>query len=507
MNDQLALVSDRDSSVELPAVATTRSGVKFAPRLSVWHYRDNVKTIHLDFAALQMPDALKSKLKHVLLWYAQHRSPSHLHNLFERLCHFASTVPLSEVITASDLMNYRSGLPRNRQWYLTSLAGLFKRWYSMGITGISAEAFAYLSDVRLKGNKKGEAVLTMDSRLGRFTDLELDALIAAMDTALNEETFTLGDYVLCMLFFAIGARPIQYAALKLCDFTNTELGDGAANYMLAVPRAKQREAMARVSFTDRVLVQKLGQRVFEYTEQLRLEFKDILPDSGQAPMFPHWRNRSECPGFEYHGTATTVSQQFKRAMSRLKVMSERTRKPVNVAAVRCRRSIGCRAAEEGHSVYVIASLLDQTDTQNTGAYVESSPAIIERIDKAVAFRLAPLAQAFMGTLISDEAHASRAGDLASRIGDPRFDIVGNCGKYGFCSAFAPIACYLCRAFEPWLDANHEAVLEFLLAERERLRKEADERIASVNDRAIVAVAQVVQMCVEEKEKRRKGGNA
>jgi hypothetical protein len=162
--------------------------------------------------------------------------------------------------------------------------------------------------------------------------------------------------------------------------------------------------------------------------------------------------------------------------------------------------VGTRAAAEGHGELIIAELLDHTDTQNVGVYVEAVPGMIERIDRAVAMQLAPLAQAFAGVIIENESQARRAGDPSSRICGPQFDAsmkpMGNCGKHGFCGLFAPIACYTCYSFQPWLDGQHEAVLEHLITERERLLASSDIRIASINDRTILAVAEVVRRCEE-----------
>lgn len=45
----------------------------------------------------------------------------------------------------------------------------------------------------------------------------------------------------------------------------------------------------------------------------------------------------------------------------------------------------------------------------------------------------------------------------------------------------------------WLDGPHEEILEYLVVERDRLMS-IDVRVATINDRTILAVAQVVQMC-------------
>ncbi len=180
-------------------------------------------------------------------------------------------------------------------------------------------------------------------------------------------------------------------------------------------------------------------------------------------------------------------------------VSERTGVKIYVTASRFRRTLGTRAAREGLNELVIAELLDHSDTQNVGVYIEAVPEIVERIDKGMAMHLAPLAQAFVGVLIDNEASATRAGDPSSRIVTPD-DLsrpVGSCGSYGFCGAMAPIACYTCRNFQPWVDGPHERILDQLVAERERIFSETgDLTIASVNDRVILACAEVVRLCQE-----------
>lgn len=74
--------------------------------------------------------------------------------------------------------------------------------------------------------------------------------------------------------------------------------------------------------------------------------------------------------------------------------------------------------------------------------------------------------------------------------------MGQCGKHGFCGFSAPIACYTCSSFEAWPDGPHEAVLSHLLERREQLMAKSDSRMASINDRTILAVASVVQRCAE-----------
>jgi integrase len=485
-----------------PETARTRSGVAFSPAEDVWKYRDGVKTIRLGFDAVSAPDSIRESFKRVLTWYAENESPSHVINLFSRFKHFASAIGLMEdPITSIHLINYRSMLTVRNEWYVGALSGLFKRWHAMCVPGISDDATEYLRKIRIKGNRKGEAVQTMDPLKGRFTDVELEGVRSALQTAYVSGVVDKGAYVLALMFIALGPRPVQLASLKVCDLevctTQTD-----TSYFLRVPRAKKREPMARSSFKRRPLIRKLGELLHEYAEEVRQSFAGILDDASHAPMFPARRRRDiEPPGFVYHRTSTALSHWFHITIGNLLVHSERTGERLHLNPTRFRRTLASRAADEGHGEFVIADMLDHEDTQNVGPYVEASQGMMERIDRAVALRLAPLAQAFAGKIIADEVQAQRAGDPTSRIREPRChdSPVGNCGQFGFCGLLAPVACYTCRSFEPWLDGPHEAVLEYLIAERDRFLAHTDKRIAAVNDRTILAVAEVVRRCSELKQ--------
>lgn len=139
-------------------------------------------------------------------------------------------------------------------------------------------------------------------------------------------------------------------------------------------------------------------------------------------------------------------------------------------------------------------------------YTQNVPEHLDAIDEAVARQLAPLAQAFAGVLINEESEAVRGGDPNSRVRTDSGEIAGICGHFGFCGALAPIACYTCKFYQPFLDGPHREILEGLLAERERIaRVTGDKTIAAVNDRTIFAVMEVIQRCeivTKEREKAR-----
>ncbi|MGR2680496.1 site-specific integrase [Chromobacterium haemolyticum] len=488
---------------QLP-ITRTRGGAIFDPNQDAWAIREGhqAASIKFSYANKVITPKLLLEFKKTLLWYAENKSIKHLENMFNRakhlFCYIAenSRKPVRE-ITSIDLLNYHSAQPDNKKWYLGALAGFLKKWHALGYYGVTADAIKLLNELRLKGNKKGEAVLTLDPIYGPFTDIEREAIQGALHQAYANSSIADDEYLLAMLFMLLGQRPSQYALLKVCDVLAPKIKDGTPIYILRVPRVKQHKA-ARLDFKERLITPQIGKFLYAYAQKVQASFANTLNTPSQAPLFPQATNDKQPAGMEYHRTSTSLSMLLTRTLKRLKVYSERTGDIIHITATRFRRTTGTVAAQEGHGELIIAELLDHSDTQNVGVYVQATPEIIARIDKAVSTTLAPLAQAFAGVIIADESAATRGSDPASRILDPRIDktcqVMGNCGSHGFCGFSAPIACYTCQSFQAWLDGPHEAVLNHLIVERERKLGITDIRIASVNDRTILAVAEVIRKC-------------
>ncbi|MFM0669471.1 site-specific integrase [Paraburkholderia sediminicola] len=507
-----ALVAFNPYVGTLPHLVTARGGSHFDPHHDIWLLRELTLKAKLRFDNIHyLGPEFKAAFRSTLVWYAQNKSLSHLVNMYSQAIRlfaykFEETQAPVVEISSIDLLNFKAHLNKDRQWYFGTLGGFLKRWFRFGYIGIRPDSYALLNQIRVKGNPKGVAIATMDPISGPFTTIEHEALQVALNEAYGRNEVTLADYVLCWLFMLLGMRPTQYAALKTCDVAQLHSGSGAPTYSVRMPRAKTRQANARSQFKDRLLTPQIGKLVFEYARQVELNFKGIIDDPTQAPLFSRERVGSGRDANIHHLTARSLAHMLTAALNRLNVTSERTGKSVKITAKRFRTTIGTRAAEEGHGELVIAELLDHSDTQNVGVYVEATPAIVERIDRAVAVQLAPLAQAFAGKLIYGAFQASRRSDPSSQIRAPSitgtFAAISSCGKHGFCGFLKPIACYTCNSFEPWLDGPHGQILDHLISERERLLAAGDARIACINDRTILAIAEVIRLCEAEPAERR-----
>lgn len=487
----------------------TKSGICFDAVGLLWSYVDGVSKVSLDFKKIKglISDEMFDAFRNVITWYIENHSPRSASNVFERFQAMVISIAPNDTvkkteIRAIDLINYKAKLNKSNISYFATLRSFIAKWYDLGYSGISEDAVIFADELRVKNNPRGVAVMTMDTNIGPFTPIEQNAIQDAVHAAHSDGTLDDASYHVVLLLIYFGARPAQLAALKACDLVIAKSKQGDLAYILNVPRAKQKTATPRSLLTPRSLTHQAGDLLAIYQQRVVREYEALLPDPKNVPLFPNPDiETGERGDFKFHHSATSLTDMLSRALRRLKVISERTGKPMNLSPIRFRRTFGTNAAREGHGEFVIAEMMDHSDIQSAGIYIAAVPEIVSRIDKAIAMDLAPLAQAFKGKLIDGESKATRGDDPKSRIVDLRVDRsgkpVGSCGQHSFCGFSAPVACYTCRNFEPWLDGPHEAVLQHLIDKRARLLETTDQRIAEVNDRQILAVAQVVQLCRDQ----------
>lgn len=492
-------------TIELPQIIQPLRGLPFNPNESRWSFNDGVTAFSLNFNRISaLSCGLINHIKMVLIWYAENTSGGQLVSHFQKLILLLEYIHQAQhglvtSISSSDLINYRDHLGKQKEWYLGSLASFLKKWHEFKLPGIADEAMEFFNQVKLKGVEKGKAVRTMDPETGPFTDIELEAIRDAVNRRYSIGGILKSDYLLIWLLLLLGQRVRQYALLKVKDVVRVKKADGSFEYIISIPRIKQQSSKLRDEFKERVLTPSFGELLFEYARSLEKKFTGLVNVPSNAPLFPAKSIRKNQPEeFYFHESPELLAFKVKSVIRSLEVFSERTGKTLHITTKRFRYTTGTRAIKEGHGELIIAELLDHSDTQNVQVYTEYAIEVVERIDKAVALRMAPLAKAFSGEIIQKESEALRGHDPTSRIVDPKIDTkmkpMGNCARTGYCGFIAPIACYTCNNFQAWVDGPHEKVLDYLLAERARLLEMADERIASINDRTILAVSDVVIEC-------------
>ncbi|MDF1807304.1 site-specific integrase [Hyphomonas sp.] len=491
---------------DLPKVALTGAGFEYFPRCDVWKLKRESDVTQIDWrpfcesCASVVLIGLKLTAIERLRRYSPHTVANAIRQ-FRRMIAWGVIPRNCDLLAPAHILSFNSRLVSAKRHYLGHVASFCKHWIDLGYPGIDARVGETLATITIPGNRKGDAVRTMDPTAGPLTEIELQGLVTVSKREFERGNVTLREYTILRLMIMLGGRPGQIAALKCGDLKSEfDRGIGATIHWLNVPRAKQRDV------TDGRPVKR---------RQISLELAGLLKacvhDAAQAcwvqpvscdsrPLFPTRRGNDLIGEIEAHPTSQEIGSCLTRLGKRLGVVSERTGEPLHVTPSRLRHTLGTRANDEGYSPLVIAEMLDHSDLQNVGVYVGHTASIVDRIDKATALYLGPLAKAFAGELIAGETYAVRKGDPSSRVSDESANGVGSCGNCGECELLAPIACYTCPSFQPWVNAPHEALLEKLIAERDRLVDQgADNRLATVNDRTICAIAEVVKRCRQHPE--------
>lgn len=493
----------------------SHAGFEFDYLDDFWTLNRNVK-VNVQFLD-DFDKALAERIRETLVYFAENSSANHTSNLTKQLKFYLQKSNHSS-FTEEGFLRVKATTSKQNEFRLSVVRGFIRQMRYLGLSDLIDESVFKLTDQwKLSGNEKGVAVLSLDPETGPFSPTEFEAIGHKAAHCFAEGKLSTEEYALLLLFKSTGRRPEQIASLKVKDFELSAKYTGSPTYVVNVPRGKQRSSGFRAQFHPVGLVDYVGKIIEEHIKNQISLIKKIVGrkfldnEVNEFPLFFTKKSieplvdikepetmaflSSELP----HIRSPEISRLLIDAVDTLKVTSERTGSLIHVNPYRFRYTLGTRAAIEGAGVLTIAKLLDQSDTQNVDVYVRNVPEYAVEISKIMNQPLARYAAAFTGKLVRDEDEANMENEGAARIPlrEKACD-VGSCGSNAFCQDYAPIACYLCPKFRPWVNAPHHLVLEWLMEERERSKMTTnnDLAIVTINDRAIVAVCQVIKLCEE-----------
>jgi integrase len=412
----------------------------------------------------------------------------------------------------STVQNYLSTLDSNSEYKLGSIRAFLLNWHDKDIGGIDPKLAPWLEQITLKGIAKGVPVANGCPHTGAYSMQEQQAILFWGVNAFFDDKLSLRDYTWLLLNIYLGARPTQFCQLKACDLT-MKTKDGITEYTLNVPQAKKhgstnfRDAM-KESDIDEDLALLFSNQASKTLEIIENKIGKLPQDlKAQMPVFMFPNEIASLSSLSelvklMNKTPDAIHMPRKYAPEILAKLSRKCNATseridgefIHLTARRFRYTMGTNASRRGLSAFSIAKILGHNDIQNVKVYTENVKELTEEINEAIAPVLAPLAQAFAGTLIASEADALRANDPRSRIRNQKGDGVGNCGTYGFC-AKGGRACYTCVKFQPWITGRHQVILNDLYEERRRLsEKGASKDVIKATDRLVLAITEVIQLC-------------
>ncbi|KGD36104.1 phage integrase family protein [Burkholderia pseudomallei] len=392
-----------------------------------------------------------------------------------------------------------------RSWYLWSSEML-------DCLGFDEEFALELDEVQIPARPSRLAVELEDEACGPLWDTEVAILRRALLDDVSMVRLHIMQRAAVTLSLAYGRNPTNFCLLRETDLRNALAGfDVPEQWMLAIPRIKKPGVGVRQAFIE--------ERV---SDELAGVLRKLL-DANQAidcgdcprPLFmreniDRWCQDTGIGEYGYHITVEQFRLLIKQFAQRMNLLSPRTKRALYITSRRLRYTFATTMVELGVSRKVLAAMLDHSDTQHVHVYYSLKGRRLTTIlDRAAALRIGPLMRLFRGTLVPSAASAANGSDPAKSIrfvGDmsavPPVEI-GACGQDRLCALDPPFSCYVCPKFQPYVEADHQAVLNELLASRREREQRYGARLSIQLDDVIYAVAEVIRKVDEYVRGRRK----
>ncbi|MBK0695305.1 site-specific integrase [Klebsiella oxytoca] len=288
------------------------------------------------------------------------------------------------------------------------------KWFELGYPGIDESAVVLLKHLDLKIKKAGQSVLQDDPTGGPLTKEEHTSLIKAMNHAYRIGVLSLSDYAISLLMSLTGRRPQQLVMLKNKDLLQNKLDTGKVEYLISVPRVKQRgkqlqyRELAIISEVASIVQLQANQSVRFVEQTLGKTLDDYT--KGKVPVFLNEEKLLDLAIIDSNflesnkifAKPTIAKTAIKNIVNTGNLISNRTGSLLNATPRRLRYTIATMLAREGHNANTIAELLDHSSTSSTGIYIKNLAGSVERIDSAVSEQLSFVADIFMNGIKSKE---------------------------------------------------------------------------------------------------------
>lgn len=289
------------------------------------------------------------------------------------------------------------------------------KWFELGNPGIDESAVELLKHLDLKIKKSGQSVLQDDPTEGPLTKEEHTSLIKAMNHAYRKGELSLPHYAISLLISLTGRRPQQLVMLKYKDLLQKNLDNGKVEYVISVPRVKQRgkelryRELAIISEVASIVQLQANQSVKLVEQALGKTLDDY--SKREVPIFLNEEKLSDLSItgsilLEYnksYAKPIIANVALKGIVNNGNIISNRTGSILNITPRRLRYTIATMLAKDGHNVNTIAELLDHSSTSSAGIYIKNHADSVERIDSAVSEQLSFVADIFMNGIKSKKS--------------------------------------------------------------------------------------------------------
>jgi len=508
-----------------------------------------VGTRSIDSIVRYLPDEILQGFKDTIMSIAKSRAvaESTLLTAYVKNLNLFFRIQKKSDLNVEAISNFHEHCRINHMppYIFASVKQLLIKWHEYGYCGVSDEAADYLAEINppIKNKPSGSKIRSDNPEEGWYTDQEYDDLVETIWDDYESDRVDLQKTLILLLGAQYGRRPAQIAHLKICDIKKDGESFGVTGKRIEFPGLKDKGTGGGFRQSKQE-VHPMGDELWNLCQlqinQSRSVWEEtfdceILSQNVSSLPFFYFNKRSHrkrCVELAFknssqtdnvhasnclHTSPPSISKIMRRTggtdrnsgkQSKLgtPVISQRTGKPLVESAYRFRYTRARQLARIGVPRITLQYWLGHESAKSIDAYYDDPAERARVLEEAINPLLAPLAQAFQGTLIDSEADAVRGNEPSSRIElDGKEGLsVGSCGEHGFCSASVPIPCYRCSMFQPWVYGPHNEVLERLL-ERQKLENEVP--LTGQSRRLLVpvqlkkeirAVRTVIELCDKRK---------
>ncbi|WP_333622180.1 hypothetical protein [Stenotrophomonas indicatrix] len=153
--------------------AFSKDGYQFELKSERWRLNKDVSV------SLELPSHVdhvaRTGFRATLQRYAEEKSARHTENMCTRFKRFVRDTK-TDMVTAESILNWRAILGRDAEWHLGGLKGFLIAWHDYGFDGVPDSVVVVLNRLRIKGNRKGQAVPFAQACLGKLVSNEREAI-------------------------------------------------------------------------------------------------------------------------------------------------------------------------------------------------------------------------------------------------------------------------------------------------------------------------------------------
>ncbi|MGO2162088.1 MAG: tyrosine-type recombinase/integrase [Vibrio toranzoniae] len=251
----------------------------------------------------------------------------------------------------------------------------------------------------------------------------------------------------------LGARDVQVRNLKVKHFHIKD-----KEYLLDIPRAKQRGRSDRKLFKRRIITTRLGRQIEHLIERMN---SYGLGDISDYPLLCTLSSRKNV-----YITKKKLSTGVFH--SRMSAIQSKLSLGFTINNRRLRKTFCSTLVSQGTSLKVIADLMDHSDLQQLEVYYRQTYRVSKKINEILIREFGYVLDVFHGRIIKEGEETLKGQDIFVKTKPRSLYKIGSCGSNNLCTLSPPLSCYGCPSVELFEDAEHGEVLESLTEEAKHI---------------------------------------